>query len=339
MDKNKLLSEFRNIKHVGVLHHPTPPSFWIDTGNYALNKMISGNYMYGFAQGRMAAISGPSQSGKSYLLGNVIKRAQDDGCGILLFDSENALDEKYLLSIGVNISANDFLYRGVKSIEQVTDIISKFLKLYRDTDAPGKFFIGLDSVNALLTKSDDAAYKKGNVVGDFGGEAKQIKQMLNRIMQDIKDLDIVFVCTQQPYKEQDLMKAMAMPWVITDAFKFAFSQIILVTKLQLKDKTTKLHTGITLKAFGYKTRFTKPFQVVKIEVPYDTGMDEFNGLLDIAQLQGIVIKTGGWYKFKDDKFQESKSAKYMQDILQCLISADNGESIKVVIGDDEIELD
>jgi hypothetical protein len=37
-----------------------PPVFWYSTGNYAINRIISGSYTRGIPQGRVTAFVGPS---------------------------------------------------------------------------------------------------------------------------------------------------------------------------------------------------------------------------------------------------------------------------------------
>ena len=46
-----------------------------------------------------------SGSGKSFICsGNIVKNAQDKGCQVVLFDSENALDEQWLQALDVDTS-------------------------------------------------------------------------------------------------------------------------------------------------------------------------------------------------------------------------------------------
>jgi hypothetical protein len=89
-------------------------------------------------------------------------------------------------------------------------------------------------------------------------------------------------------------------WIINDAIKFSLSQIIMLTKLKLRDDISREVQGIRMKCEGYKTRFTKPFQNVTIEVPYDSGMDPYNGLLDVSVELKVVEKRGPRYALAGD---------------------------------------
>jgi len=324
-------------KAEGISMTNNAPEFFITTGNYVLNKIVSGKYLEGFAQGRWGAVTGPSGAGKSFVVANVIKAAQDQGCGILVIDSENALDEGYLAKLGIDINAPNFFYRGVKTIVQASEQFSTFTRLYRKHGMTDRMLIVIDSLDMLMTDSELKNYDKGDQKGDQGQQAKQLKKLLQTFVQDIKNLPFVGLCTKQAYKEQDPIAALSMPFVVTEATKFAFSQMLMVMKLMLKSEDKSRYEGITMKVLGYKTRFTKPFQAAKIEVPYETGMDPFTGLLEVAESLGVVTRNGSWYMYGDEKFQKGNFHKFQQRVLEALIAKED-EVIDVVIDSKELDL-
>jgi hypothetical protein len=168
-----------------------------------------------------------------------------------------------------------------------------------------------------MTESEAEKYDKGDANADQGQHPKQIKQMLKVFVNDIKPLNASMIVTKQVYpaSREQLMKGEGA-WVVTDSIRYPLSQILLISRLKLKDGTDV--SGIRMKVEGFKTRFTKPFQSVTIEVPYDTGMNECSGLLDVAVNTGIVVKTGGWYAMKDSdkKWRGADIAEYADQILE-----------------------
>ena len=73
-----------------------------------------------------------------------------------------------------------------------------------------------------------------------------------------------------------------------------------------------------MKCEGFKTRFTKPFQTATIEVPYDTGIDPYNGLFDVALELGVVEKAGGaYYKVagEDNKWFKKNFDEHIPTVL------------------------
>jgi len=75
---------------------------------------------------------------------------------------------------------------------------------------------------------------------------------------------------------------------------------------------------------GYKTRFTKPFQKVEIEVPYESGMDPYSGLLEVAKAVGVVIQHGSWYTIKgsEDKMRADDIFLNHADEVLALLEAE-----------------
>ena len=315
------------LEESGIAIKSERPRYWISLGNYALNKIISGMYKGGIGQGRLAAITGPSSAGKSFLVSNLAREAQHMGAGVLVLDSENAQDEGFMQALGVDTDRDDYIYRGISTIEDATKIVSGFVKAYRDHKETQPFLIILDSIDMLRTASQAETYEKGEIKGDQGQHAKQVKTMLSPWVHDIKSLNISIVCTKQVFQEQDpmLQKNPQTAWKFTESAKYAFSQILLVTKFMLKDesgvkvpgKKDTIYSGIKLKSYGMKTRFTKPFQSATIEVPYDTGMDPYDGLLDAAKAIGVVTGSGSWNYLEgtDIKWSGAKGWEEVKELV------------------------
>lgn len=329
-------------KMEGVSTGAPGPKFWISTGNYILNKIISGKYKGGIGQGKLAMLAGPSSAGKSFVTANIMRAAQQMGCGILVLDSENALDDAFVEAIGVDTTPEDgaYTYRGVTTITQAVKTISSFLKAYRNHNMDRPYLIVVDSLDAMMTESMLKNYSDGDVKGDQGQHAKQLKAMLSPFMHDIKDINVAILCTKQVYKNQDGIAAKnpVNEYLLTEALKYPFSQIALITRLMLRDDVTRDYEGIKLKVFGLKTRFTKPFQQAKIDVPYDTGMDPFAGILEVAEAVGIVTRAGSWYTLGDKKFQRKNFEEYQEDVLTLLIEKES-EVINVKMDEEEISVD
>lgn len=331
----------------GVGTSSQPPRYWYSTGNYAVNKIISGSFSRGIPQGRITDLAGPSGSGKSFLAANLVKAAQQHGAIILIVDSENALDDGFMGKIGCKTGIeNNYFYAGVQTINDVTAVVSKFLRGYKEdagtgADAP-EVLILIDSLDMLVTESELGHYEKGDQKGDQGQRNKQLKHMLRTFVQDIKNLNVAIVCTSQVYKNQDVTNGEGV-WIVSDAVKYSASQIVLLTKLKLKDKDSKANaaTGIRMKAEGYKTRFTMPFQVVTVEVPYATGMDPYSGLVEAAIELGVVEKKGSRYAVTgDDASWYSKDiALYAERILERCETLSDDQVLRGILEDVEEDMD
>lgn len=295
-----------------------PPTFWYSTGNYAVNKIVSGSYFKGIPQGRVTCVAGPSQSGKSYELCNILKNAQDEGAFVLALDSESALDRAYMSKIGMKLDPDNFQYAGVSKFSDCVSVISDFIKAYvkeygNDKPDSPKVIIALDSLDMLLTDSEEAHFISGEQKGDQGQRAKQAKHMLRTIVSRIKRLPIAFVVTHQVYPNSELTNGQGM-WIINNAIKYSASQIFLITATKLKEGTDI--KGMKMKVESYKSRFSQPGRKVEVEVPYTAGMNKFSGFLELMEELGVVQSAGAWKKLQlPDQDVISFQSKNLDDEL------------------------
>jgi len=147
------------------------PDTWISTGNYTLNYLISGAFDRGIPMGKVTVFAGESGAGKSFICsGNLIKNAQDQGIYVILVDSENALDEKWLHALGVQTTDDKLLKLNMAMIDDLAKVISDFVKEYKtipETERPKVLFV-IDSLGMLLTPTDVNQFEAGEMKGDLG---------------------------------------------------------------------------------------------------------------------------------------------------------------------------
>jgi len=84
-------------------------------------------------------------------------------------------------------------------------------------------------------------------------------------------------------------------------FIYASSIVVAMKKLKLKvdadgNKTSQVH-GIRAACKVMKTRYAKPFESVQVEIPYETGMSPYSGLLDFFEAKGVLVKQGNRLKY------------------------------------------
>jgi RecA/RadA recombinase len=333
----------------GISASAEPPRYWFSTGNYALNKIISGSFFQGLPQGRATGFVGASGTGKSYMIGNMVKEAQKQGAFCLVIDSEHALDNDYMANVGADpFDQDSYLYKEVRTYANVIKVISSFLdgytKEYSSSDLNArKVFIALDSMDMLSTDSELKDFEKGEISSDQGLRAKTGKAMLRQFVQGIKHYNITMAVTGNVYqaKQADVLAGLAENGVIINpAIQYALSQIILFKKLKLKEKTEAEDEviGIRMIATAPKTRFTRPFQKVELEVPYETGIDPYSGLSKVLVALGVLNKNKGWYTIPDTdiKFQESKFINYADELLKTAEELTKKQYVRVESDEDTI---
>jgi recombination protein RecA len=286
---DKFKKEVAKLDTVGVGIKATEE--WLSTGNYALNRALSGDFKKGIPLSKLTLFAGPSGSGKSFIASNLCRQAQNEGYHILYLDSEHAIDVDYLAKIGVDVSEEALTYLSVATIEDVNAILSEFFSGYKkeygkDNMEAQKTLIVLDSLAMLSSSTEMENYDKGVVKGDQGQLAKRRKAMLRLAVGNIGRLPVSMVLTDHVYP-QDIMLGDGA-WAITNSTKFSVSIIGIVTKLKLKEEGAV--TGVRMRFETYKSRFAKLGTKVELEVPYNKGMSPFSGLIELLEEMGVIAK-------------------------------------------------
>ena len=286
------------------------PTDWISTGSYALNYLISGDFHKGVPLGKVTVFAGESGAGKSYFCaGNIVKHAQDQGIFVVLIDSENALDETWLKALNVDTSEEKLLKLNMSMIDDVAKTVSTFMIDYRDMpedDRPKVLFV-VDSLGMLLTPTDVDQFNKGDMKGDMGRKPKALTALVRNSSNLLGSHNVGLVCTNHTYASQDMFDPDDK---ISggQGFIYASSIVVAMKKLKLKvdadgNKTSQVH-GIRAACKVMKTRFAKPFEGVQVEIPYETGMDPYSGLVDLFEKKSILTKQGNRLKYVDSTGKE-----------------------------------
>ena len=278
------------------------PDTWVSTGNYCLNRLISGDFHKGVPLGKVTVLAGESGAGKSFIAaGNIVRHAQQQGIFVVLIDSENALDEKWLHALDVSTEEDKLLKLNVAMIDEVAKIISEFMKDYKaeyadadEQDRPKVLFV-LDSLGMMLTPTDVDQFNKGDMKGDMGRKPKALAALVRNCVNMFGDYNVGMVATNHTYASQDMFDPDDK---ISggQGFIYASSIVVAMKKLKLKEdeagnKISEVR-GIRAACKVMKTRYAKPFEGVQVKIPYETGMDPYSGLVDFFEAKGILVKSG-----------------------------------------------
>ena len=289
------------------------PTDWVSTGNYALNYLISGDFFKGIPLGKVTVFAGESGAGKSYICsGNIIRHAQEQGIYVVLVDTENALDEKWLLDLGVDTHEDKLLKLNMAMIDDVAKTIHEFMKEYKvmpDTERPKVLFV-IDSLGMLLTPTDINQFEAGDLKGDMGRKPKALTALVRNCVNMFGSYNVGMVCTNHTYASQDMFDPDDK---ISggQGFVYASSIVVAMKKLKLKEdedgnKVTDV-LGIRSACKIMKTRYAKPFETVQVKIPYSTGMSPTSGLVDLFEKQGILTKSGNKLQYVSKKTGEISS--------------------------------
>jgi recombination protein RecA len=290
------------------------PDTWISTGNYTLNKLVSGRFDGGVPLGKVTVFAGESGAGKSFICsGNLVREAQKQGIFVVLIDTENALDEKWLQALDVDTSEDRLLKLNVAMIDDVAKVINDFMSDYKkeyadkdNEDRPKVLFV-IDSLGMMLTPTDVAQFEKGDLKGDLGRKPKALTALVRNCVNMFGDYNIGLVATNHTYASQDMFDPDDK---ISggQGFIYASSIVVAMRKLKLKedDAGNKISEvrGIRAACKVMKTRYAKPFESVQVKIPYETGMSPYSGLVDLAEGKGVLKKSGNRLEYIDKETGE-----------------------------------
>ena len=278
------------------------PDTWISTGNYTLNKLISGDFEKGIPLGKVSVLAGESGAGKSYIAaGNIVKQAQDQNIFVVLIDTENALDETWLHALDVDTSPDKLLKLNLAMIDDVAKVMSDFMTDYKkewadkEKDERPKVLFVIDSLGMMLTPTDVKQFEAGDMKGDLGRKPKALTSLVRNTVNMLGEYNVGLMATNHTYASQDMFDPDDK---ISggQGFIYASSIVVAMRKLKLKvdadgNKTSQVH-GIRAACKVMKTRYAKPFESVQVEIPYETGMSPYSGLVEFFEAKDILKKSG-----------------------------------------------
>lgn len=293
-----------------------PVRGWISTGNMAINYVISNSMTRGFPVSRLSFLSGPRGSGKSFIVGNAMKAAQDDGYHVILIESENSIDREFLERIGVDTEDKFDMIR-VFSIEEATELCQTILTNF---DKDDKVFLFVDSLSNLESSQETDKFDKEGVIASTQGLVqKKMKALCSLLNNRVGDRNMGVLMTTHVYLNQeqygDKYKVSG-----GESIQFLPSIGVWTTALPLREGSNLV--GIRLKCKTYKTRYQQTGMDIEVDLPYTTGMDKYDGILPILVKLGVIEQGGSWYSVLDSatgevvKFQKKNLDAHINTVIK-----------------------
>ena len=152
----------------------------------------------------------------------------------------------------------------------------------------------------LLTPTDVNQFESGDMKGDMGRKPKALTSLVRNCVNMFGNYNVGLVATNHTYASQDMFDPDDK---ISggQGFIYASSIVVAMRKLKLKidengNKVTEV-LGIRAACKIMKTRYAKPFESVQVQIPYETGMSPYSGLVDLSEKKGLLTKEGNSLKY------------------------------------------
>ena len=284
---------------------------WIDTGSYVLNAIVSGSIHGGIPKGRVTMMGGESMTGKTLFVLKILANAQKEGLIPVIFDTENAVDPEGAERLGLDISK--VKYVPCVTIEQTRNALFKFLTSVKEKGLEGKFIIAIDSLGNLQSELEHSRMGKDSHSSDMGTKARAMKSLMQTCTNLGATTQTTILCTNHVYDDPTAMfPSIEKNMPGGKSIIYLPSVTIQLARKPMKsdggktmDAETavgqKNYAGILIRALTRKNRFIKQYLQGEMFLSFQTGLDRYYGLLDLAVGVGAVIQTGSTYTLPDGK--------------------------------------
>jgi recombination protein RecA len=265
----------------------------IPTGALSLDVALG---IGGIPKGRIIEIYGPEASGKTTLAMHILAEAQKKGEAVAFIDAEHALDPKYAENIGLNVE--DLYISQPDFGEQALEILETLVR----SAAFG--VIVIDSVAALTPRAEIEGE-----MGDshMGLQARLMSQALRKLTAISGKTGTTIIFLNQLRMKIGIMFGNPETTTGGNALKFYTSVRM---DIRQKDKILKdgQVIGHTRKVKVVKNKMAPPFKEATFDMIYPMGIDKESSILDAAVDQGVVEKSGAWYKYGDVQIAQGREA-------------------------------
>ncbi len=271
----------------------------IPTGSLSLDIALGG----GIPKGRVIEIYGPESSGKTTVCLHTVAEVQKAGGTAAYVDAEHALDPAYAKKLGVDIDS--LLISQPDSGEQALEVVETLVR------SNAVDIIVVDSVAALVPQAE--------IEGDMGDahmglQARLMSQALRKLTGIISRTKCTVIFVNQLRMKIGVMFGNPETTTGGQALKF-YSSVRMDIRRISQIKTGDEVIGNRARVKVVKNKVAPPFRQAEFDIMYNQGISIEGDVLDLAAANEIVVKSGAWYEYKDEKFAQGREAakQYLRD--------------------------
>ena len=278
---------------------------FIDTGSHIFNAVLSGSIHGGIPSNKITALAGESATGKTFFVLGMVKHFLDSNpeAGVIYFESESALTKQLIEDRGID--SERMIIMPVTTVQEFrTQSLTVLDKYIEQNEADRKpILMVLDSLGMLSTTKEVEDTADGKETRDMT-RAQVLKAAFRVLTLKLGRAKVPMVITNHTY---DVVGAY-MPMKEMgggSGLKYAASTIIYLSKKKEKEGTEVVGNIIHCKT--QKSRLSKENMMVDVRLRYDSGLDKYYGLLDLATKYGIFKQVSTRIELPDGTKQYAKS--------------------------------
>ncbi len=263
----------------------------VPTGSLGLDIALG---VGGVPKGRIVEVYGPESSGKTTVALHMVAEVQKRGGIAGFIDAEHALDPVYAKNIGVDI---DNLYISQPDNgEQALEITETMVR------SGAVDIVIVDSVAALVPKAEiDGEMGESHM----GLQARLMSQALRKLTAVVSKTNCIVIFINQLREKIGVMFGNPETTTGGRALKFYASVRLEVRRgEQIKQGGEVIGNRTRIKVV--KNKVAPPFKEAEFDIMYGKGISTVGDLLDLASGVGIVVKSGAWYAYNNEKIGQGR---------------------------------
>lgn len=263
---------------------------FVHSGSYLLDEALGG----GYAVGRIIEAYGNASSGKTTSAIHIAAEIQKIGKTVGYVDVEQAMDLKYVKSLGVDLSSEKWIMSQPNNAEEAMEIVREMCS------EKGMGLVVLDSVAGLTPTAvlqGEAGDAKVALV------ARLMSSQLNILKNICKQNDCILLCINQIRDKVGGGFGFGGATSTTpggQALKFYASQRLEFARIG-SEKEGEVSVANKTKITVRKNKVAPPFRTCQILIRFGKGFDSIQEIVDYAIEQGICEKKGAHFYYEDFK--------------------------------------
>lgn len=306
---------------------------YMDTGSYTFNMISSGSLFNGIPNNSVTGLAGETSTGKTFFAMAIAKHLldSDPDSGVWYADSESAVRKAMAENRGMD--GMRITQAEPETVEDFRTQALQFLDAYGEVDEDDrpKLLYILDSLGALPTEKevkdtstfgDSVAAIKARSTKDMT-RAQIIKGTFRVLRLKLAKLKVPMLVTNHVYASMNQygpQKEMGGG----SGLKYAADSILFLSKAKAREGDASdgdvIGSRITVNAV--KSRLGRENAKVQVLLNYDTGLDRYYGLMDMAIEAGVFkplakgLELSGGIKVARKEILSNPEQVYTKEILQ-----------------------
>lgn len=288
--------------------------YYLDSGNFGLNYIISGMLDGGYSSGLVTELFGDPSTGKTLLMMVAAAKMQQLGGIVIVADVERRWDWKFAEIHGVD--STKVLKHSPETVEQWSIETDEILdKLLEQNPIPKSLFI-LDSIASLSTYWEMEAI---GVKEDQGKKAKRLKAAMRVVPKKLSKANSILLASNHIIENPQIQYGPKGYAPGGKGFPFQSSiRLELLKPLHITPEGKNRPIGVTFRLKCAKSSICPPFGETEMNVMWAKGLQRYSGLIEIMADLGIIIQTGGWWDWNGKKFRAGDIEQFCNENPQIL---------------------